>query len=392
MNDAALANLQMVERMIAEGSLWAPALVAAFRETPRHCFLDRVFIYQRKREQWKEIITRDPAPEHLKLIYSDRALITSLGGPGHLVPISSSSQPSLMAQMLQDLDVERGQRVLEVGAGTGYNAALLAHMTGNAVVSIDIDRDVLSRAWDHLRGFSERQVHLHHADGRAGFAASAPYERIMVTASTPDLEPAWIEQLAPGGRLLAPLILAPGLEFIIVGTVDAGVFAGRLARAAYFMPLRNEGETGTAPPDGPLTSAIPDTYPAPWVGWFNHRRLRQSWTGFSQSLALFALLRGLRVHYRSFENDPCIFGVSNEETWCWFGRREWHGNAAGLTVAWQLWHAFLEAGGPWPTDYRVTLEFGTKPASDPRGAFVRQGPRSHQRWHLSEKRQRPAWL
>lgn len=392
MNDAALANQQMVERMITDGSLWAPALAAAFRATPRHCFLDRVFIYQRKREQWKEIITRDPAFEHLKLIYSDRALITSLGGHGHLVPTSSSSQPSLMAQMLQDLDVRPGQRVLEVGTGTGYNAALLAHLTGNAVVSIDVDRDVLSRAWDHLRGFPDRVVQLHHADGRSGLAASAPYDRIMVTASTPDLELAWIEQLAPKGRLLAPLVLAPGLEFIVVGTVDAGVFVGRLARAAYFMPLRNEGETGIAPPDGPLTAAIPDTYPAPWAGWFTRRRLRQSWLGFSQSLALFALLRGFRVHYKSFENDPCIFGVSNQEACCWLGRREWHGNGAGLSLAWRVWHEFLDAGGPWPTDYCLTIDFGANPAIDAGRCLVRQGPRSRQCWHLPEKRERPAWM
>lgn len=398
MND--VHNRQMVDRMIADGSLWAPAVVAAFRATPRHRFLDRVFVYQRKREQWKEIITRDPNPEHLRLMYSDRALITSLGGRGQPVPISSSSQPSLTAQMLQDLEVGPCQRILEVGAGTGYNAALLAHLVSppgasharGEVISIDVDRDVLSQAWDHLRSFPARHVKLHHADGRCGFAESAPYDRIMVTASTPDVEPAWLEQLAPGGRLLLPLMLAPGLEFIVTGTVREGAFAGRLTRAAYFMPLRNEGEVGTSFQEGPHATDTPQRRPAPWVGWFERRRLRQSWTGFSQSLALFGLLRGLSIHFRSLENDPCVFGISRGDIWCWLASREWHYNIeAGRELAWQLWLAFLDAGGPWPTDYRLTASFAGGLAPTER-CFLRQGSRCLQRWELPEKRERPAWM
>src|SRR5262249_22095473 len=151
-----------------------------------------------------------------------RALITRLSPPrgptGALQPqspISSSSQPSLMAQMLEDLRLEPGLRVLEIGAGTGYNAALLAHLVGpDRVTSLDVDREVLSEAWDHLRAFPDRGVGLRHADGRSGWPEGAPFDRIMVTAATPDLEPAWLEQLAEGGLLLAPLALAPGLAYL----------------------------------------------------------------------------------------------------------------------------------------------------------------------------------
>src|SRR5262245_55054862 len=140
------ANQQLVDRLIAEGALWAPPVSAAFRATPRHRFLDHVFQFVRKHNRWVKVPTREPSPEALDLIYSDRALITRLSGaargaqaaePG--VPISSSSQPSLMAQMLQDLRPAPGQRVLEVGAGTGYNAALLAHLVGPGLVtSVDV--------------------------------------------------------------------------------------------------------------------------------------------------------------------------------------------------------------------------------------------------------------
>src|SRR5262249_21195741 len=151
---------------------------------------------QRKQQRWREILTREPGSAELRLLYSDRALITHLGAASRGqtgVPVSSSSQPSLMAQMLEDLQLAPGLKVLEVGAGTGYNAALLAHVVGpDRVISIDVDRGVLSEAWDHLRAYPERRLQLRHADGRCGYAEGAPYERIMVTAATPDLEPAWL--------------------------------------------------------------------------------------------------------------------------------------------------------------------------------------------------------
>src|SRR5262249_12551447 len=143
--DADLANQHMVDRLIAEGSLWEDSIIAAFRATPRHRFLDRVFRYVHKESQWRELLTREPTPSQVRLLYSDRALVTGLRRSGRgepELPISSSSQPSLMAQMLQDLRLARGHRVLEIGAGTGYNAALLAHVVGpDCVTTIDVDRD-----------------------------------------------------------------------------------------------------------------------------------------------------------------------------------------------------------------------------------------------------------
>src|SRR5262249_31650677 len=173
----------------------------------------------RKHNRWREVPTRDPGPEQLRLLYSDRALITRLGRAAPEAPetaISSSSQPSLMAQMLEDLKPAPGKRTLEIGAGTGYNAALLAHVVGpELVTSVDVDRQVLAQAREHLRAFPERRVELRHADGRIPLRGGLTFERIMVTAATPDLEPAWLEELADDGVLLAPLALAPGLAYVV---------------------------------------------------------------------------------------------------------------------------------------------------------------------------------
>jgi protein-L-isoaspartate(D-aspartate) O-methyltransferase len=393
------ANQQMVDRLIAEGDLWSRPLIDAFRATPRHRFLDRVFVYQRKREAWREVITRDPGRQELRIVYSDRALITRLAGgerSGVGVPVSSSSQPSLMAQMLEDLRPAAGHRVLEVGAGTGYNAALLAHVTGpGRVHALDVDREVLAEAWDHLRAFAERGVRLHHADGRVGFAPAAPFDRIMVTAATPDLEPAWLDQLAEGGVLLAPLALAPGLAYVIRGTVNNGVFCGRLTRAAYFMPLRAEAEVGAAEPNRLPPADGLRSLPAPWAGWFARRRLRLQWLGFVQALACYGLLRGLDIAYRSQPDGQPEFGVADRAggAWCWLGSESWQVNGEpGRALATELWSAFLAAGGPWPTEFhiRASPRGGLKATGSE--AYERRGLRCQQLWELLEPRERPSWI
>jgi protein-L-isoaspartate(D-aspartate) O-methyltransferase len=394
------ANQEMVDRLIAQGALWSPALIAAFRATPRHRFIDRVFQYQRKQNRWQEIITRDPGPDELRLIYADRALITRLSPARRHepeVPISSSSQPSLMAQMLEDLRPAPGQHVLEVGAGTGYNAALLAYVVGpGRVLSIDVDRQVLAEAWDHLRAFPERRVEVRHADGRCGYAEAAPFDRIMVTAATPDLEPAWLEQLAEGGVVLAPLALAPGLAYVVRGRVTGGVFEGGLTRAAYFMPLRAEDETGPGDGSPPRPEEALRGVRAPWAHWFDRRRPRHGWHGLSQSLAFYGWLHGLTIYYQTLADGQAAFGVSDPHVGrvCWLGSQTWYVEGeAGYDLGRRLWRTFLDAGGPWPTEFRLRASpHGVLEAPGHRETYFRQGPRCQQLWELIEPRDRPVWI
>jgi protein-L-isoaspartate O-methyltransferase len=385
------ANQQMVDRLIAEGALWSPALIAAFRATPRHRFIDRIFRLQGQPEHWREILTREPGPPELRLIYGDRALVTHLDSPGGRLPISSSSQPSLMAQMLNDLQLQPGLKILEIGSGTGYNAALLAHCVHPGwVVSVDVDRNVLSEAWAHLRYFPERHIKLKHADGRDGYPEEAPYERIMVTAATADLEPGWLEQMTPGGVVLAPLALGPGLSYIARGSVHDGIFRGRLTRPAYFMALRAEGETGD-----PLVKPLPpveemETVPAAWRGWFKRRRARAGWFSFIQSLAFWALLQGRDVHYQRLATEETAFGVSQQEAVCWLGEQDWvisgpEGRELGLS----LWRTFLEAGGPRPIDFGLCVWASAERPPEATGpGYFRQGPRCGQFWSLLDSIER----
>ncbi|WP_425264610.1 methyltransferase domain-containing protein [Streptomyces curacoi] len=120
------------------------------------------------------------------------------------VPTSSASMPSVVFRMLRDLDVQAGQRVLEIGTGTGWNAALLAHRLGHDnVVTIEIDSAVATAARDRLARCGLPVLVLAR-DGEEGDEPGAPYDRIIATAGLRSIPPAWIAQAWPGGLIVAP--------------------------------------------------------------------------------------------------------------------------------------------------------------------------------------------
>lgn len=153
------------------------------RAVPRHVFLPGV-----------------PAPR----AYADDVVQTKLDSAG--VPISAASQPSIVALMLEQLAVAPGDRVLEIGAGTGYNAALLAHLAGDGgcVVTLDVDEDIVDGARCALAEAGFSRVTVVRGDGALGYAMNAPYDRIIATVGSPDVPPAWQDQIVPGGRIVVP--------------------------------------------------------------------------------------------------------------------------------------------------------------------------------------------
>ncbi len=181
----------LVAELRGKDVLSAPRVEAAFLSIAREHFLPEAL-----------------AEGGLKTVYRDEAIVTKKDAQG--LPLSSSSQPAMMAKMLELLDVQPGDHVLEIGAGTGYNAALLAHLVGSSgrVTSIDIDPDLARRARRSLRDAGVRATIL-AGDGRQGHPPKAPYDRIIATAGADVIPRAWLQQLTEGGRLELPLRLDP---------------------------------------------------------------------------------------------------------------------------------------------------------------------------------------
>lgn len=235
---------QLVERYVdqlkALGAVRSPAVERALRTVQRHRLLE-AFYHRPVDAADFAVVHHDPdqpRPEHLELIYSDAALATRVVERfGGRWPASSTSQPSLVAEMLELLDLGPGLRVLEVGAGTGYNAALLSELVGDQhlVVTIDIQDDVVVQTRRLLvrAGYPDIVVLL--GDGVDGAPEHAPFDRIVATVGCSDLSPTWAEQLADDGRLLVPLAHAVGHPLFLLAKRH-GRLEGRIVGWSGFMP------------------------------------------------------------------------------------------------------------------------------------------------------------
>jgi protein-L-isoaspartate(D-aspartate) O-methyltransferase len=165
--------------------------------------------------------------------YTDTVLVTKWDDSG--VAISSASQPAIVAIMLEQLRLEPGHSVLEIGAGTGYNAALLGRLA-DRVVTVDIDEDLTRKARERLTGVDNVEVRV--GDGWAGAPDNAPYDRIELTIGTSDISVAWRDQLADGGLLVLPLWLRVGVQLSVAFRRDGDVLWGESVRDCGFQRLR----------------------------------------------------------------------------------------------------------------------------------------------------------
>ncbi|MFE0809011.1 methyltransferase domain-containing protein [Streptomyces sp. NPDC058848] len=245
---AASARAELVREIELSGAWRAdPVWREVFAAVPRHLFVPYYYVgvrggYERR---WCEHPDPDARERWLRGAYTDAPLATRLRD-GEL--LSSSSQPSLMAEMLVELGVTDGDRVLEIGAGTGYNAALLAHRLGDddLVTTVDLDPEITESARRHLAAAGYHPAVV-TGDGARGVPERAPYDRVLATCALPSVPRAWLAQCRPGGRVLTPL--ATGLAVLTVH--DAGHAEGRfLHTPAYFVPLRGGSDRAGAEPPG----------------------------------------------------------------------------------------------------------------------------------------------
>src|ERR1700759_3823186 len=208
---------RMVTEVIGTGLPVSDAVAEALRVVPRHLFLPGI-----------------PADQ----AYRDEAIVTRRDPDGQ--PASSSSQPTIMAVMLDQLGLEPGHRVLEIGAGTGYNAALMKYLIGpsGTVVTVDLNQDVAREAAAHLATAGYPEVTVVAGDGAGGYPLDEPYDRVIATVGVSDLAPAWLGHPGPGGRIVAPLVLRGSQRSVAFERASAGTWESRSVVPCGFMRMR----------------------------------------------------------------------------------------------------------------------------------------------------------
>lgn len=209
------------------------------------------------------------SPTGLDRVYSPTTLITALADRGtHQESASSSTKPDLMLRMLEHLDIRDGHKVLEIGTGTGYNAALLSHRLGEErVFSVDVDDDLVHDARRRLDQIGFHPT-LAAADGANGLPEHAPYDRIVATCSVPAVPWAWAEQLSPGGKVLVDVKVASNAGNLALLHRYPDRLEGRFThRWASFMTMRRHhdhvGEP-TRPRSEHTRHRTTTTPPRPW--------------------------------------------------------------------------------------------------------------------------------
>ncbi len=208
MDDAFLASEReaMVEDQIVRRGVYDPRVLEAMRQVPRHCFVQ---------------------PEYRHLAYAD--------GP---LPIGSGqtiSQPYIVALMSELLDLKGNEKVLEVGTGSGYQAAVLAHLASE-VHTIERHANLAHYATRILEDLNLGQVHVHVGDGSLGLPEFAPYAAIVVTAAAPKAPQALLEQLEQGGRLVLP-VGSRGAQFLERWRRQQNSFVSETIIPVAFVPL-----------------------------------------------------------------------------------------------------------------------------------------------------------
>ncbi|MBQ0961413.1 protein-L-isoaspartate(D-aspartate) O-methyltransferase [Ideonella sp. 4Y11] len=214
--DGTAVRSRMVDRLRADGVVCEPVL-QAMAAVPRHRFVDSALANQ---------------------AYEDTSLPIGLG--------QTISKPSVVARMLEwcflgETARARGHlgQVLEIGTGCGYQAAVLAALSRH-VVSIERLGPLHQLARSHLSTLGVHPVRLIHGDGMRGHAPGGPYDTIVAAAGGEDLPPAWLEQLALGGRLVAPALAADGRSQVLV-IVDrrADGWQRTVGETVQFVPLKS---------------------------------------------------------------------------------------------------------------------------------------------------------
>lgn len=209
--DSQAVRTAMVRKLEAQG-VSHPGVLSAMRMVERHRFVDTALVNQ---------------------AYEDTSLPIGLGQT-----ISKPNVVARMAELLCEGRTGKLGRILEIGTGCGYQAAVLSHLS-QEVYSIERLRGLHEKARENLRPMRIANLHLLLGDGMAGFAKGAPYAAIIAAAGGDAIPQAWVDQLAVGGRLVAPAVTEQGRQHLVVIDKTPTGLVRTVLEAVQFVPLKS---------------------------------------------------------------------------------------------------------------------------------------------------------
>lgn len=202
----------MVRGQLASRDITDQRVLDAMRTVPRHLFVD---------------------PRYRSQAYADHPLPIDEG--------QTISQPYIVAFMTQHLDLKRGEKVLEIGTGSGYQAAILAQLT-DKVYSIEIKEKLADKASGTLRSLNYSSVRVKHGDGYFGWEDFAPFDAIIVTCAANHIPPPLLNQLKEGGRLIIPLGSTLYYQTLALVTKVDGKPEVKHVMGVRFVPMTGEAQ------------------------------------------------------------------------------------------------------------------------------------------------------
>ncbi|MCX8042596.1 MAG: protein-L-isoaspartate(D-aspartate) O-methyltransferase [Desulfobacterota bacterium] len=202
----------MIENDLKARDITDPAVLAAMERVPRHLFVSQ---------------------EHRHQAYGDFPLPI---GEGQTI-----SQPYIVALMTQHLRLSKNDTVLEIGTGSGYQAAVLAEVAGT-VYTIELNKKLADRAAALLQSLGYTNIHVKTGDGFFGWKEHAPFDAIMLTCSAATIPAPLIEQLKEGGRIILPLGDAYSVQSLVLGIKKNNRLETQTITAVRFVPMRGEAE------------------------------------------------------------------------------------------------------------------------------------------------------
>ncbi|WP_164543543.1 methyltransferase domain-containing protein [Streptomyces mobaraensis] len=235
----------LAQQLVEQGDIQSDVWHRVVRTVPRHPFVPT--FYRQAGTVWEQVTPCDAG--YLDHVYGDRALTTQVIDG---VPTSSSSQPGLMLQMLEALDVADDHTVCEVGTGTGYNAALLSERATSArVTTVEVDTGLADAARERLAlcGYTPSVV---AGDGRRPHSENGPYDRLIATCGFSAVPYGWVRLMRPGGVIVCPVGWG---NVRLTVTADGRAEGPFLPGGSCFMSVRDKGADGRVPYPGTPSSA-----------------------------------------------------------------------------------------------------------------------------------------